>query len=202
MWQLFLSPLLVCSPLALRLPAAELPPTLGKELGHAEFLNQSRTDDYRVDPYIAAAAKLREVGKDRAAAILLELAGGRECANAAIVLSRMLFVARPKSEFRRPLLGLPCCVGGTSAGDWPLEPMAVVDGVPFLVVRGYNLFGSAEAPLRYVRYCIRECDWGNADLKPKSAVEKRKALEKLLASPVWKKPLSNADREFLANQIK
>jgi hypothetical protein len=77
-----------------------------------------------------------------------------------------------------------------------------VDGIPFAIVRGYNLGGSAETPEYYLEYCLKECDWGTIEFKPRTAEEKQKALDKLLASPKWKTPLRDHDKEFLAAQIK
>jgi hypothetical protein len=151
---------------------------------------------YKVDPYIAAAAKLQAAGRDKAIATLHQ--GGR--LDSAIVLSRMLFTAKPNKEFRRPMLGAAVFLGGTTYKDWPLEPIEVVDGIPFLVVWGYILFGQREDD--YPDYCVRECNWNSAVYKPKSAEEKKKALRKLLASPKWKKPLSGAEKAFLTAQIK
>jgi hypothetical protein len=114
----------------------------------------------------------------------------------------MLFTAKPKGEFRLPALGLAHCIGETPFEEWPLIPIAVVDGVPFVVVKGYALAGSPESALKYVRYCLKECDWSTTEFKPKSAEEKQKALKKLLESRTWKNPLTDYDRAFLSAQIK
>ena len=56
--------------------------------------------------------------------------------------------------------------------------------------------------VNYLDYCIKECDWGAAEFKPRSMVEKKKALAKLLASPKWKKQLIADEKAFLSAQIK
>lgn len=76
-----------------------------------------------------------------------------------ILLCRMLFQAKPDSDFRRPLLGQPMFIGGTRINDWPLEPIALVDNVPFLVTKGYILGGLPESAEKYLEYCLKECDW-------------------------------------------
>lgn len=161
--------------------------------------------DYKVDAYLAAAAKLQAVGREKAAVILADLARvmdrdieGRRV----IVLCRMLFRARADGEFRRPGIGGPCFLGlGEDCRDWPLEPIELVDGVPFLIVRGYTLGGYPEPAKMYLDYCLQNCDWNTEVFKPKTAEEKRKALVKLVESPRWKEPLTDEAKKVLASQI-
>jgi hypothetical protein len=148
-------------------------------------------DVFRSDPYIRAAESIQALGKERGAATLLELAKTRG-GSKAIVLCRMLFVAKPNAEFRRPALGAPVFIGGTK---WPLEPIALIDGVPFFVVLGYALKGLPESPETYVRDCIENCDWNGYRFKAKTAQEKQKALEKL-------RQLDNDEKAKLSSQIK
>ena len=153
-------------------------------------------DRYKVDPYIAAAAKFQAIGKEKTFEALKKDGGF----DSTIVLARMLFTAKPKKEFRRPMIGEASFLGGSSYEDWPLEPIEIVDGIPFLVVVGYSLSGRPE--VSYLDYCIKECDWGAAEFKPRSMGEKKKALAKLLASPKWKKQLTADEKAFLSAQIK
>jgi hypothetical protein len=168
-------------------------------------------DEYRADPYIAAAAKLRAAGKEKAPGVLRAAAKDPEVGSLqVIILCRMLFTAKPKGEFRRAMIGAPHNLdgtaywlgGGSDRKDWPLEPIEVVDQVPFCVVAGYTLGGQPESPEQYLDYCLKECAWGATEFKPRTAVEKEKALEALLASKKWKKPLTDDERKFLAAQIK
>jgi tetratricopeptide (TPR) repeat protein len=157
---------------------------------------------YKVDPYIAAAATIQAAGEDKAGKLLLALAKDQDDGEKVIVLCRMLFTAKPKAEFRRPFIGAAFFLGETKYADWPLEPIELVAGVPFLVTRGYALGGSPEHPERYLEYCIGNCAWQTAEFQPRSAAEKQKALEKLLASPKWKAGLNDEEKHFLASQIK
>ncbi len=91
--------------------------------------------------------------------------------------------------------------GGTDYSDWPLEPIELVDGVPFLITRGYVLGGLPEADEWYLHYCETNCDWSNSHYAIKTDQQKREALYKLLASPKWKRPLDTSEREFLSEQI-
>jgi hypothetical protein len=159
------------------------------------------SDQYFVDPYIRIAGQLRAEGKEKSVEKLRALAKARN-GEAIFILCRMLFVARPKVEFRRPSLGGAGFLGGTVYEDWPLEPIEIVDGIPFLIVDGYVLAGKPESPERYVDYCLKECDWGTADYKPRAAEEKKKALKSLITSKKWKQPLTDEEKKFLAAQIK
>ena len=166
--------------------------------------NLPQWDDYRADPYIEAAAKLQSLGKDIAAKSLAALAieESRPSGRKVIILCRLLFTNRPHHKFRPPLLGYPVMVGETEGKDWPLEPIELVNGIPFRLTCGYNLGGVAESSGMYLAYCLRDCDWVAQSYCLKSDAEKKDALEILLASPKWKKPLSASDRAFLAAQIK
>src|SRR5690349_15065920 len=66
----------------------------------------------KADPYIAAAAKLRAAGKDKAVETLRAAAKDRDQpVEQVIVLCRMLFTAKSKKAFERPGLGAPGCLG-------------------------------------------------------------------------------------------
>jgi hypothetical protein len=142
---------------------------------------------YKVDPYIAAAAKLQSLGKEEALRHLADFAldnrhamidgnaGWR--AEPLYVLCRMLFVPREGIPFRAPALG----VGGDPKLN-PLEPIEIVDGIPFLTFQGrYLLTGAPEEPTTYLLFCITHCNWSDYRYAPKTMAKKRAALEKLLA---------------------
>jgi hypothetical protein len=159
-------------------------------------------NEYRSDPYTQAAHSLQALGKEKACALLLELAAKDQYPyQRTLVLCRMLFQAKPKGTFRRAEIGLTFLPHGTTDGDWPLEPVEIVDGVPFFVARGYKLIGVAESATEYVRYCIKECDWSSRKFAPKSRDEQRKALEKLLSDPKLKGKLDKEERATFEAQI-
>jgi len=158
---------------------------------------------YRVDAYIEAASRLQAMGKQAACERLLVMGDTQEftdCDKMA-VLCRMLFTERSGSGFIRPSLGGAVFIGGTHYSDWPLEPIEIIDGVPFIIVRGYSMFGAPERPYMYVRYCMTNCDWSSLRFKPKTEEQKKKALAKLIASQKWQRPLEQEDRDFFAAQI-
>jgi hypothetical protein len=127
------------------------------------------------------------------------------------VLCRMLFTRRPGANFERPGLGAPVFLGqlgGFSIANpgfatWPLEPIELVDGVPFCVVTGYDYHGWVDpsgAEL-YVRYCATNCDWSSIRFAAKSREQNEAALRKLLSSPKWERPLTEWERRYLAKQL-
>ena len=118
-----------------------------------------------------------------------------------IVLCRMLFTQSPSSGFRPPRLGGASFLGDTQSQDWPLEPIDVVDGVPFLITRGYTLAGVPESDARYLAYCETDCHWSNFRYTTKTELQKREALSKLLSSPKWRRRLNEDEQSFLAGQI-
>jgi hypothetical protein len=185
-------------------PASEDTASLPGDNLHLDQLPGIQSGEYRADPYLAAALALQTVGEAKASQILRKLcrqARGPDDEDAVFILCRMLFTARPGKEFRRPLIGAPSLLGGTIPKGWPLEPIELVDGVPFLIVRGYMLGGEAEPPESYLEYCLRNCDWRRERFAPRSPEAKRKALAKLLASPKWKRSLEDRERQFLSAQV-
>ena len=157
--------------------------------------------EYKVDPYIVAASHLQVMGNEKACQKLQSLADKDDRGARVIVLCRMLFAQKAGADFRRPYIGGASFLADTDYPAWPLEPVELVDGVPFLITRGYLLGGEAESSSSYLKYCMRNCDWSNVWLKPRSPAEKRRALEKLLCSEKWKSPLDTRDRGFLPAQI-
>jgi hypothetical protein len=151
---------------------------------------------YKVDSYIRAAAALQSVGRERAIK-QLRARGGMST----FVLCRMLFTAKTGGEFRRPGIGDSYLIYGADPKDWPLQPIEVVDGVPFLVTQGGGIAGFPESSGQYLAYCAKECDWNKFEYKAKTPEEKRAALKKLLASDKVKGKLREGTDKFLEAQI-
>jgi hypothetical protein len=158
--------------------------------------------NYRVDPYIRAAAEIQAMPTSDATDRLLAMARADEGGYRTVLLCRMLFVAKANGTVRRPALGAAVFMGGTDYADWPLEPIEVVDGVPLLITKGYSLAGLPESSERYVRYCLQECEWNPTRYSVKTVAEKRAALAKLIASPKWKRTLNTHEKELLSAQIR
>jgi hypothetical protein len=168
----------------------------------------------RFDQFLRAAIELQALGKDLACNAWLEflkehndrknLTEGK-LANQGpemVALCRMLFTKRPDSEFRRSRIGGALFLGGTNYDDWPLEPIEIVDGVPFSVVGGYVIAGEAEPINIYLGYCMGNCDWNSYRFGAKSEVQKEEALKKLLALPKWKQDLTAWEKDFFLAQIR
>lgn len=165
---------------------------------------------YRVDPYIRAAVALQSL--DRAAAIsrLRGMAQHRHSPLSVIILCRMLFRRRRGSDyaFRSPAIGVPAFIRGTE-DDWPLWPIELVEGVPFMIVWGYTIGGLPESDESYLHYCEVNCDWTDVKYSLKTIQQKRDALGKLISSDKWKHAVAaerperpTNSKEFLARQIK
>src|SRR5258707_376899 len=105
---------------------------------------------YAVAPYLRSAVRLQSMGRDEACKALLASKDDDQV----FVLCRMLFTKRGASEFRRPLIGGALFLGTTDYADWSLEPIELVDGIPFLITQGYILAGVPEAAGSYLRYCM------------------------------------------------
>jgi hypothetical protein len=180
--------------LALASHGADVPPV-------SELPDFYKYQQYNVEPYIRAAVALQSL--DRAAALkkLHEMAREPNANARVIVLCRMLFAPRPGIEFGRPSLGGAFFLRGTYS-DWPLEPIEIVDGVPFLIVTGYLVGGVPEPEEQYLRYAETHADWSTTRYTLKTPQQKLEALEKLFASPKWRDPpLDASDRELLRRQI-
>ena len=160
-----------------------------------------QTGHYKVAPYLRAAVALQSVGHAAALERLHAMAQNRDADARVIILCRMLFTPRPGSEFRRPRIGAASFFGGTDYSDWPLEPIELVDGVPFLITRGYMLNGVAELDEWYLGYCEKSCDWSSFRYTIQSESQKQDALNQLLASPKWKTPLDTNEGQFFSDQI-
>lgn len=155
-------------------------------------------ETYKITPFLNTAISLQKVGKETAIKILKAALAVENQDQKIIVLCRMLFVPRQNQQFRNPMLGLPLHLGMTKMENWPLTPIEIVDGVPFLIVRGYLLAGHAESGAQYLDYCLENCDWNNYQYQEKSLSQKEQALEKFFADPKWQ---GIVPKVFLTTQL-
>jgi hypothetical protein len=152
-------------------------------------------------PFLRAATYLQAIGQKAACETMMRLTEGKRDTLQVIILCRMLFTKKGDAEFRPPRLGGPLYPGGTTGADWPLEPIAEVKGVPFLIVRGYELFGRGESAKAYLQYCMEQCAWNDFRFAHVPPGQMRESLDELIKSTAWKQPLSEEERKFLAQQI-
>jgi hypothetical protein len=158
--------------------------------------------EYRVIPYISAAIRLQSLSQDEALSELRSMATDRQLEDGVVILCRMLFTSRPDSDFRRPGLGGPAFKGGTNKTDWPLEPIEILDGIPFLITQGYILGGKREPAKMYLQYCVDNCDWSTTRFETKTDSQLMDALHHLVSAPKWLAPLSEYDIQFFRDQLK
>jgi hypothetical protein len=163
---------------------------------------------FRCAPYVSAAIRLQAMGKEEASQSLLRLAAWEDNqpeqngnGYRAIVLCRMLFVPKDNKSFRRASIGPSDFLGGTTYSDWPLEPITLIDQVPFLIIKATGSADFAETSVGYVHYCMENCDWTSTHYQPLSQPQEQQALQQLLALPLWKDRLSPEEKQFFAQQI-
>jgi hypothetical protein len=156
---------------------------------------------YKVKSFLDTAIALQSMGQAEACKYMLSVAQKNSEADQIAILCRMLFRARVFGDFRRPEIGLPSLAGCTRMNDWPMEPIEVVDGTPFLIAKGYAVFGTKGSQEIYLRYCIENCEWNTYRFHKKTDSELKAALNKLIHSPKWNCPLQDEDVKFFTNQI-
>lgn len=157
---------------------------------------------FHIAPHLELAIELQGLDDGARADRLRELAhDGAAPGIDVFVLCRMLFEARPESECRRPLLGQPLYLGGTTGADWPVDPIAIVDDVPILVVAGYMLGGLPEPARDYVEYNLATCGWSERRYAAKTSAQLDAAMQSLMSTGPWMQHLAQAELDFLRAQL-
>lgn len=157
----------------------------------------SATHQFKSVLYIKAAIALQAMGSERAYKAMMAIAQHDENADEIFVLCRMLYMRQDGVEFRRPELGGASFLGGTQYSDWPLEPIAIINGVPFVIVWGYSGAGLPPSPGAYLFYCHSNCAWSSFKYTEKTQGQLNAALKELVASAKWKKPLERQEFDIL-----
>jgi serine/threonine protein kinase len=170
----------------------------------AEYSINLAQGRFRANQLLQKATAMQAMDRMTALEKLHDMARVKSSGDLVIALCRMLFTPRAGTQFRRPMIGGPHFLGGTDYSDWPLEPIEVVNGIPFLIVRSYMLAGTPESSESYLRYCEENCDWSGVRYRYTARDDKEKAaaLAKLLASPKWKHPLTGSEKSWLSEQIR
>jgi hypothetical protein len=158
---------------------------------------------FRCNELLAKASALQSMGRQEALEKLHDMTRVESSNDLVIALCRMLFTPRAGAEFHRPKIGGAQFLGGTDYADWPLEPLEIVSGIPFLIVRGYVVAGEPEPAENYLRYCEQNCDWSAVryHYSADDRKEKANACATLMASRKWKRPLNEDERKWLLKQI-
>lgn len=167
---------------------------------HLFFPNYRVTDVLKVARSIQ---KLGSLGVDYAVSKLMRLAVVEEGEGVrTIVLCRLLFRSPSGGAMRRPGLGAPGFLGGSSSPeDWPFEPVHLHRGVPFYVVRGYNLAGLPESGSAYLSCCLREGTWNSDPIPEYDDDTLREVAEDFIANGPWEDALDEDSQAFIRSQV-
>jgi hypothetical protein len=139
-------------------------------------------DHYVCDEMVRAVNQLRRLGKDKSLAALRDyLAKSRED-DKVLVFCRLLF-DNPMG-WEPPVLGEPLPgIDKKVMKQFPLFPIAVSEGVPFLVIQGYRGGGRSESGAA----CIRLCEGLSVIKKDYSTSHYEKAARSLSQSESFRK---------------
>jgi hypothetical protein len=118
-----------------------------------------------------------------------------------LVLCRLAFAPEEGQTLPPLLIGLPDVAPPPGAEvEWPLFPLALVDDVPFVLVRGYLRGGLAQTPAEHVEACATTCDVRSQPLAPGSPLA---AADVLLRSSAWRRlAAANAGAEDTARILR
>ncbi len=158
---------------------------------------------YRFEPFLEQAVALQGMSELARIARLKVLAADPRHGSDVFVLCRMLFDAKPVSTFRRPLIGGAMFIGARSFATeddyarWPLEPITLYRGAPFLIVQGYVLAGLPEHPAEYLEYCLDSCRWRDMTYAVINKSERMEIAERFVAEHP---ELSEQDHDFVRQQ--
>jgi hypothetical protein len=113
---------------------------------------------YRCDNMIKCVNGLHQLGREQALATLREFSASLKSPQLMReerklhLICRLLFVN--EKGWKPPRIGAPWPeVDWTVAERFPLFPLAVVDGVPFLLVRDYQMVGASEPGADALKVC-------------------------------------------------
>lgn len=151
---------------------------------------------FHILKYLRVAAELQPLGPEVRAIRLRELARDPTRSEEIFPLCRMLFEAKDGGVLRRPLLGAPVFLSGTSERDWPLEPIALMEGIPILIVKGYALGGHSESAIAYLDYCLKVGRWRGQAYVPATTDQIGAIIGRFLAAH----PSVLADSNWLQEQ--
>jgi hypothetical protein len=156
--------------------------------------------DYRIEPYLVVANGLQKLGQVNAVARLRQWAKGHQAEDQIIILTRMLFEKKEGGEIRGPRLGGAELLGGTTYDDWPALPIAIYQGIPILITRGFFLAGVPEQSEDYLEECIRDGSWRGVKYTAVDQTHLDTIIEEFINATKWKRPLSPEEESFMRRQ--
>ena len=153
-------------------------------------------DSFDAGECLALAVDLQRtpVESEMRANYLAVIATDPEQAHYTYALCRMLFKAAEGETFREPMLGQSVHV---TDGQWPLSPIKMQNGVPFVIAAAYNLGGTPESPLSYLIYCLVACEWSGHEYEPATRQEIAQAAEALIVTH----NLKGSDADKIRRQV-
>jgi len=141
-----------------------------------------------------SANSLIALGKEEAIRVLNTLPKddtGKEGLNQIIRISwlcRLLFIPKNGNVLRAPLFGTPKLPYKTMPLEkWKYYPLAMSEGVIFVLSDDYIYSNNPEEIGHYIDYCVNNGQFKNEVYSVPTRVEAVQALEKLLTSERWKK---------------
>jgi len=162
-----------------------LPPTAVRADRPAVARSIPNGDDfarsYRISHYLGLAAEFQTLALRDRADRLRAMAKDPSRFPDIFPLCRMLFEANAGGVFRRPLIGRASFLAGTYQ-DWPLEPIALFEDIPILIVRGYSLGGKPESATQYVAYCLANCRRSDRKYTVPTTDRLRQTIDRFIAS--------------------
>ena len=146
---------------------------------------------YRAAHLIRAVNHLRTLGKEEAIRLLRNYAKQtHHTHNEKIFLICRCLFKNPRG-WNQPILGRPSpLIVSENAKRFPLFPLAIKNGVPFLLVEGYELQGSPEL----VDGCIQLCGHLPLISEDMPEINLKEAARQLVASKEFKELYAKPDR--------
>ena len=153
-------------------------------------------DTYQCSEMVQVANHLRKLGKDKSLAALRTYLTSGGDNDKVLVICRLLFV-NPKG-WGAPILGQPSpSINQDTAKKFPLFPVALSDGVPFLLVEGYQLEGLPES----ANDCLKLCEGFALVKEDYSTADYEKAARALTQTKEFRQLYQEADRQAMADMI-
>lgn len=169
-----------------------------EKIGQCASINSG---DYTCNSYLELANYIQTFDQTEAIEILKNFAKTGKYEDQIIILTKMLFQAKEDSVLRRPMIGAAGFAGNTDYEDWPLEPIEIINDIPFLITSGYSLGGRPESSIMYLEYCIKNGEWTKNNYSVKNIKELKYGLKLLFTSKKWNTELTSYNIAFFEKQI-
>lgn len=151
---------------------------------------------YQCGEMVQVVNHLRQLGRDKSLAALRGYITGSVENEKVLVICRLLFV-NPKG-WEPPGLGMPIpAVNEAVVKKFPLFPLGLSSGVPFLLTKGYELDGRAESAIA----CLKLCEGFALVKEDYPLADYEKAARALTQMDSFRQLYQEADRQGMAEMI-